>query len=189
MLEEIAAGIVGMVIGGVVLSIVFYALAPAFTRRGAAGADIDGRIDKLKIYIDGKITNTVDEITGFVDEQKKEFVEQGLPKILELGTAAIAAAVKTDRMSQLGARGAEVKGEKRALKAAAEGVAINMIEDKVPGMGATIWGMVPDEIKKMAMDNPQMIAGIIDKFKGAGGGQGGFGAAQGGGQFNPNDWK
>jgi len=175
---------------------------------GQKVVDTDGRINELKNFARGEINSIrgdlsatvtatigefdkrvdgiLEDIHEFIDEQKKEFVEQALPKVLELGTAAIAAAVKTDRMSQLGARGAEVKGEKRALKAAAEGVAIQMIEDKVPGMGATIWGMVPDEIKKMAVDNPQMIAGIIDKFKGAGGGQGGFGAAQGGGGGIPS---
>ena len=180
--------IVGMVVGGVLLAGIFYALAPAFTRRGAVGADIDGRIDKLKVYIDNKITNDiphmVEEIKdGFMDELK-----EGLPVIMEMGAKTIQAAMNeslgTIGASILGKRGAEKKATGMQQTGLA-GIVGQMAQAKGidPAMAEAVPGIIdslPPDIKKLAAKNPQMAMMVIDKILGGmGKGGGNFGSSGG----------
>lgn len=146
-------------------------------------------VENATTAIDSKISYIFeDAIPELIDEQKKEIAEM-IPQMMTMGTAAIAAAIKTDRFSEIGAKGAQQRQVNKAESAAKEQIAIAAIESKVPKMGATIWGMVPENIRKLAMDNPEMVMAIVDKFTKGDGGKGGFGSPGGGGQFNPGDWK
>lgn len=203
MLEGILSG---LIVGLVIVLVGLYAVvktAPWQVRNFAKAAkqegvlpDVPAMLDKLEAKVDEKIDTVQERLlegVGHVIEHEKaiilqmivhdekfrghikEFVAGVMPDFKGIVGDGIKDSLGSVAGSFKQIASVDQRMTNKMVKEAKEAAVKNMIDSKMPGASA----MIPEEMMKLATDNPELLAGLISKFKGGGGGNTGGGSTGG----------